>query len=97
MTFYVENETEADFGFDYEKQFQIVTEAVLDYEKCPYEAEISLTITTAEHIQEINHEHREIDRVTDVLSFPMIDYPKPSDFSCLLKVAGYLNPVILSN
>ncbi|MDO5572382.1 MAG: rRNA maturation RNase YbeY [bacterium] len=83
MTFYVENETDADFGFDHEKQFQIVAEAVLDYEKCPYEAEISLTVTTAERIREINREHREIDRVTDVLSFPMIDYPKPSDFSVL--------------
>ena len=83
MTFYVENETEADFGFDYEKQFQIVAEAVLDHEKCPYETELSLTFVTAEHIREINREHREIDSVTDVLSFPMIDYPKPSDFSVL--------------
>lgn len=59
-----------------------VIEAALDYEGCPYEVEISLLLTDNTNIRKINKEHRNIDRATDVLSFPMLEYESPSDFSC---------------
>lgn len=59
---------------------EIVTEA-LDYEGCPYEAEVSVVLTDNEEIRRLNKEYRDIDRPTDVLSFPMLEYPAPSDFS----------------
>ena len=34
---------------------------------------ISITLTTPEHIHEINKQYRNIDRETDVLSFPMFE------------------------
>ena len=34
---------------------------------------ISITLTTPEHIREINKEYRNIDKETDVLSFPMFE------------------------
>ena len=34
---------------------------------------ITITLTTPENIQEINKEYRNIDRTTDVLSFPMFE------------------------
>lgn len=34
---------------------------------------ISITLTTPEHIHEINKQYRDIDRATDVLSFPMFE------------------------
>ena len=37
--------------------------------------EIELIITTNKHIQEINQEHRNIDKATDVLSFPYMEMP----------------------
>ena len=37
--------------------------------------EIELIITTNEVIKEINKEHRNIDKGTDVLSFPYVDMP----------------------
>lgn len=40
----------------------------------PYQ--ISLLFVDNEEIREINKENRNIDRVTDVLSFPMLDYEK---------------------
>ena len=55
-------------------------EASLDYEKCPYEAEVNVILTDNETIREINRDHRQIDSATDVLSFPMVDYEAPSDF-----------------
>ena len=36
--------------------------------------EVSLTITTPEEIHELNKEYRNVDRPTDVLSFPMLAY-----------------------
>ena len=44
-------------------------EAALDYEKCPYEAQVYVLLTDNEEIHEINKEHRQIDRPTDVLLF----------------------------
>ena len=47
------------------------------------EVEIGLTITNDEGIQELNREFREIDRPTDVLSFPNVSYEEPGDFSVM--------------
>ena len=48
-------------------------EATLDYESFPYEAEVSVTLCSADHIHALNKEFRGVDRPTDVLSFPMYD------------------------
>ena len=52
----------------------------LDTEGFPYEAEVNLTLVDKDRIHEINREMRQIDRPTDVLSFPMIEYAEPADF-----------------
>lgn len=44
----------------------------------PYE--ISLLYVDNEEIKEINSNHRNVEKETDVLSFPMLDYPKGSVF-----------------
>ena len=45
--------------------------AVLRLEKFPYPAEISVTFVNNEQIRELNHQYRDKDVSTDVLSFPM--------------------------
>lgn len=55
----------------------------LSHENFPYEAEVNLTLTDNEEIHRINLEYRQIDRPTDVLSFPMLSYEKAGDFSFL--------------
>jgi probable rRNA maturation factor len=55
----------------------------MDYAKFPYEAEVNLTLTDNEGIHTINKEFRQIDRPTDVLSFPMLSYETPGDFAFL--------------
>ncbi|SEF42748.1 probable rRNA maturation factor [Eubacterium ruminantium] len=52
-----------------------------DFVKCPYETEVNVLITDNEGIRIINKENRDIDKPTDVLSFPMLDYNEPADFS----------------
>lgn len=81
MTFYVENETDVVFPFDAEKLVEEVANAVLDAEECPYESEINVLITDNEGIRVFNREYRDIDRETDVLSFPNLDFETPADFS----------------
>ncbi|MBE6549571.1 MAG: rRNA maturation RNase YbeY [Ruminococcaceae bacterium] len=49
-------------------------EATLDYEKFENDAQVSMTFTDNEGIKELNFEHRNIDKETDVLSFPLIDF-----------------------
>ena len=55
----------------------------LDYEQCPYEVQVFVLLTDDREIHEMNRDHRHIDRPTDVLSFPMAEYPVPGDFSDL--------------
>jgi probable rRNA maturation factor len=43
-------------------------------EKFSYPCEASVTLTDNETIQNLNKEHRGIDKPTDVLSFPLIEY-----------------------
>jgi probable rRNA maturation factor len=81
MTFSLENETDRELPFDMEETASRVINEALDYEDCPYEVTVDILITDDEGIHAINKEHRGIDRPTDVLSFPNVDYEKPADFS----------------
>lgn len=81
MTLFIEEEGDVTLPFDIKETAELIIETVLDYEQCPYEAEVNLLLTTDEEIREMNREHRQIDRATDVLSFPMVDYETPGDLS----------------
>lgn len=93
MTFYVENETEVRFSFDVEKTVRDVADAVLVMEKCPYEVQINVLLTDNEGIHEYNREYRGIDKETDVLSFPNVDFEHEADFEIdENKEADYFDP-----
>lgn len=81
MTLNIEKEYDLDLGLDYEQIAELVINQVLDEEGCPYEAEVNLLLTSDEEIHRINLEYRGIDRPTDVLSFPQVEYETPADFS----------------
>lgn len=83
MTILMEKEVDDELDFDYEKVLQKVILEAIKQEKCPYECEVNITFTDNDGIREINREFRELDVPTDVLSFPMADYPTPADFSYL--------------
>ena len=79
MTINVEDESGIGLpGVDTEETARRVIEAALDYEGCPYEAEVNLLLTDNKGIRVLNREHRQIDRPTDVLSFPMLTFETPS-------------------
>lgn len=92
MTIDFENEQEQSFDFDFEEIAALVADAVLDQEHCPYEAQISLVLTDDEQIQATNRVFRQIDRPTDVLSFPMVDFSSPADYSILEEDDSLFHP-----
>lgn len=93
MTINIEYEAKRKLDLPYETIINEIVLAALDYEKCPYEAEVSVVLTDDQEIRRINREFREIDRATDVLSFPMGDYESPSDFERLEESPeDYFNP-----
>ena len=67
MTINIEYETDKPLDVDYEKVANDIIPAALDYEKCPYEAEVNLILTDNDAIQEINRDYRQIDRPTGEL------------------------------
>ena len=81
MTLDLEDEYGLDLGFDYEKTATEVINQVLEEEGCPYEAQVNLLLTSDPEIHRMNMEYREVDRPTDVLSFPQVEYESPADFS----------------
>lgn len=83
MSFYLEEECKVPFNFDYKELAERVINACLDYAQFPYEAEVNLTLVDNAGIHEINREHRQIDRPTDVLSFPMLSYEEAGNFTFL--------------
>lgn len=93
MTLYVENETDAEFPFSAEDTAKLVMEAVLASEKCPYDSTVNLLITDNEGIREYNRDYRNVDRETDVLSFPNLDFEAPGDFGLAEQnQADYFDP-----
>jgi len=93
MTSFVDFEVDPKFDFDTEKIVCDLLEAVLDYEKCEYEAQVNLVITASEQVQEYNRDYRGIDKTTDVLSFPAVDFDKPGDFSiAVANEMSYFDP-----
>lgn len=81
MTIQIDYEAEMVLDIPYEKIIHTMAAAVLNYESCPFEAEINVVLTDNEAIHQVNREYRNVDAATDVLSFPMLEYQKPSDFS----------------
>lgn len=93
MQLYLENETEITFDFDTEKIAKNVIEKVLEVENCPFDTEVNLLITDNEGIREYNASMRDIDKPTDVLSFPGLFFEKPSAFFIPQEeMADYTNP-----
>ena len=83
MTITIERESDIPLPFSEQEVAEAVISETLDYEDCPYEVQVNIILTSNDEIQQINLEQRGVDAPTDVLSFPMIEYAYPSDFTVL--------------
>ncbi len=74
VTYYITNEQDKiEYTPKFDELIKIAVEGTLEYEGVEGNCEISVTFTDNENIRELNREYRDIDRETDVLSFPMED------------------------
>lgn len=74
ITYYISNEQDkVEYLEEYEILVKKAVEGTLKYEGFTKKCEISITFTDNENIRLLNNEYRNIDRETDVLSFPMDD------------------------
>ena len=86
-----ENNTKEEVNY---KLIENVISEALKYEGVSDNTEISVTIVDNEESRKINNKFRNIDRATDVLSFPLIDFDNedlPNDGSKI-----YLGDIIIS-
>lgn len=92
MTLFFEEEGTLELAIPCEELAKKVIEEAIEYVDCPYETEVNLLLTMNEEIHQMNLEFREIDRPTDVLSFPMVDYEEAGKFDFLEEAFEYFNP-----
>ncbi len=79
IEFDYEEEIKLDFDFE-NKANKVILEALTMHDM-PYDCVVSVSIVSEESIQNLNKDSRGIDRITDVLSFPNLEYETIGDFS----------------
>ena len=92
MTLLFEEEVKVPFSFDYKEVAQKVIDQTLEAEDFPFDVEVGITLTDDENIHSMNKEFREIDRSTDVLSFPLMGIEQPFDYEKLEEMGDVFHP-----
>lgn len=80
MTALIENMTEYNIDDELIDIINNVIEVVLRYEGISNECEVSVTFVDDDEIKRLNNQFRDIDKVTDVLSFPINDFSQCEDY-----------------
>lgn len=76
MIYIINNQNEVNISEEQTLILQNTINKSLEQEKVTIPFEISLVFVNNQEIREINKQNRNIDKETDVLSFPMLSYPK---------------------
>ena len=92
MTIEISYESEKKLDIPYEEIVNKMVVSALDFEKCPYEAEVSVTFVDDKEIRKINSEYRGIYKSTDVLSFPFNEFEIPGNFDDIEESVDAFNP-----
>lgn len=82
------------FDFDYKLLSKKLLKKVLEIEKIKYNISLNLSIVSLYRIRHFNKKFRNVDKTTDVLSFPNINLYKPSYFKNYVK-NGYIDISIM--
>ena len=80
MAVYIENPAKSKFNFHYKVVIEKAIRTVMEDKEIPEELDVNVMIVTPEEMQAINRDTRQIDKVTDVLSFPYFEYKTPGIF-----------------
>lgn len=78
---YVENmQNKINWSEEAEENLKEVIDFALREEEVNHDYQVSVLLVNNEEIKDINNKYRKIDKVTDVLSFPLLDYPEGKVF-----------------
>jgi probable rRNA maturation factor len=81
MTVLIDNRTENEMDTDIESTIKDVIKESLKYESFDDNCEVSISFVTNDEIHSINKQFRNIDRETDVLSFPQLTFEENEEIS----------------
>jgi len=74
VTILIDNRTEEAFSLELSQTIEKIIADALTYEGFQKPCEVSVSIVDNEEIHQINKQFRDIDRATDVLSFPLLTF-----------------------
>ncbi len=80
MAVYIENQAKTRFNFHYKVVIEKAIKTVMEEKNIPEGLDVNVMIVSPEEIKSINNETRNIDNVTDILSFPYFEYDEPGIF-----------------
>lgn len=97
LTVYYENE-QSTYPVTYKLKMLIrrAIQETLAYEQYENDAEVSVTLTDGEGIQDLNLRFRGIDAPTDVLSFPLFDFEGETDEPPVDDIQNMLGDIVLN-
>lgn len=96
MTILIDNRTSWELKKEYEQTIDLAVKESLLFESFEKECEISVSIVDNEEIQQINQQFRNINRPTDVLSFPQLTFEENEKMQTNEKGEVLLGDIILS-
>lgn len=85
MIFLDNRQNKIEINEEFEGKIKEIIDYALKEEEVKVAYEISVVFIDNEEIRVINKENRNVDSITDVLSFPMLDYPEGKVFKEVYK------------
>ena len=97
LRIYFENEQEKyPVSYNLKILLREAIETTLDFEDFQNVCEVSVTFTDNEGIHELNKKFREVDKPTDVLSFPLFDFEGETDEPPVDEIMSNLGDIVIS-
>ena len=95
MIYFLNDQKRFEISYSQKILVRRAIEETLKYEGYRNNAEVSVTFTDNEGIRKLNKDFRGIDKPTDVLSFPLIDY-EATDGIVVDELEGSLGDIVIS-
>lgn len=97
LRIYFENEQEKyRVSYNLKMLLREAIETTLDFEDFQNVCEVSVTFTDNEGIRELNKKFRQIDKPTDVLSFPLFDFEGDCEEPPIDEIISNLGDIVIS-
>ena len=96
MIYFVNDQDKLPVTYKLKMLTRRAVETVLEHEQYNNPCEVSITYTDNQQIHELNLQYRNVDRPTDVLSFPLFDYEGESEEPFFDELCHNLGDIVIS-